>query len=211
MAEDNQIVQLKLNSRNDEEFTAVNPRIPRREKTNKCVVYVLAGTAIFSAIFLAFALVVRPRTPDLELSFVSVKNLVYTNNNVSFSSLNMTLEAELSIRNTNFGSFKFENATASVLYGGQTVGKGIIGEGLLKARDKENIKVKVDVRSYRFSDTEKLSRDIDSGILKLQSLAKFSGKVQWLQIVEKLKTASVSCSMSLNLKSHFQLQDLICS
>ncbi|KAF2313393.1 hypothetical protein GH714_010740 [Hevea brasiliensis] len=171
---------LKLNPRNDEEFAAVKPQ---QEKSSKFLVYLLAGIVILSAIFLVFALVVmRPRTPHLELSLVSVKNLVYTNNNASFPSFNMTLEAEFSIENQNFGMFKFENSTANVLYGGTTVGKAIIGKGLVRARGKEKIKVKVDVRSYRLSDTEKLSKDINSGILKLNSLAKFSGKVKFWQI-----------------------------
>ncbi|KAJ9173667.1 hypothetical protein P3X46_016780 [Hevea brasiliensis] len=212
MAEDNQAVvplaPLKFYPRSDEEF-AFKPIKPRQDKRSKCLVYVLAGIVFLSVVFLVIALVMRPRTPDLGLSLVSVKNLVYTNNNASFPSFNMTIQAEFTIDNPNFGQFVFENATASVLYRGKTVGEAKIGGGRVSAKETEKIKVKVDVRSYRLSDVDNYSKD---GILKLSSYANFSGRVQLWKIVKKRKTASINCSMSFNLTSPaFDLQDLICS
>ncbi|KAF2297890.1 hypothetical protein GH714_004823 [Hevea brasiliensis] len=189
MAEDNQAVvplaPLKFYPRSDEEF-AFKPIKPRQEKRSKCLVYVLAGIVFLSVVFLVIALVMRPRTPDLGLSL-----------------------AEFTIDNPNFGQFVFENATASVLYRGKTVGEAKIGGGRVSAKETEKIKVKVDVRSYRLSDADNFSKD---GILKLSSYANFSGRVQLWKIVKKRKTASINCSMSFNLTSPaFDLQDLICS
>lgn len=210
--EDKQIIPLapaKFNPRSDEEFAVVKPKATRQERSSKCLVYVLAGIVILSTSVLVFALVVmRARTPDVKLSLVTVKNLKYGNS--SFPSFNMTLAAELRIKNTNFGRFKFENTTSSVLYGGIVVGEGKLSKGRVEARESKRMNIMADLRSYRLSDAKNLSSDMNSGMLKLSSHAQLSGRVYLLGIVKKRRTAVMSCTMNLNLTSS-SIQDLLCS
>lgn len=210
MAEDNQIIPLaptKFKPRSDEEFAELKPIKPRQEKSSKCLVYFLILLLILSAASLVLAeIFFRPRTPELGLNSVSVKNLVYANKNQSSSPFNMTLEAEFTIDNSNFGQFEFENATVSVFYRSKTVGEEIVDEGRVGASGTEKIKVKVKIR---VSDTGNLSND---GILKLSSHAEFSGRVQLLKIAKKKRTAAIDCSMNVNLKSPaFEVRDLACT
>ncbi|EEF51259.1 late embryogenesis abundant protein At1g64065 [Ricinus communis] len=221
MVEDNQIVPLapaETNPRSDEEFAAVKPNLRLQERSSKCLVYVLAGIVILSAVILVFALVVlRPVNPNAELSFVRLKDLNYAagsggnGNNVSLPAFNMTLESELKIENSNFGEFKYDNTSARVFYGGMAVGEAILREGRVSARDTLRMNVKVEVRSHKYiyNGTD-LTSDINSGILKLNSHAKFSGRVNLLQIAKKRRSASMDCSFSLDLRSR-SIQDLVCN
>ncbi|XP_040987805.1 late embryogenesis abundant protein At1g64065-like [Juglans microcarpa x Juglans regia] len=204
----------KLYPKSDEEIATF--KAMKKERSGKCFVYVFAGIVIQCVFILVFALVtLRSRIPDAKISSIMVKNLGYNNATSSASispSFNATLVAEVTIKNTNFGRFKFENTTMSVLYGGiQNVGDTKIGHGSVKARDTQKmINLTVEVRSSRvFNHSQNLSSEIQSGMLKLSSYAKFRGSVNLLNIVKRKEIAQMNCTMILNFTSG-KFQDLRC-
>ncbi|KDP25370.1 hypothetical protein JCGZ_20526 [Jatropha curcas] len=212
MAQENQIFPLvpaKFNPRSDEEVAVIKPKTFRKEKSSKCLVYFLALIVIASTIALIFSvIVIRTRSPDAELTFVSIRNLKYSNNATS-PFFSFTLQAELSIKNPNFGPFKFENSTCSVLYKDRTVGESRLGQGRVAARETETIKVVLDVKSYRLHDNQSFDSDIKSGILKLSSRARFNGRIHLLKTIKKKRMAFLNCTMNVNLTSQ-AIQDLVC-
>lgn len=201
----------KIHQRSDEEIATF--KALRKERSGKCFVYVFAGIVILCLLTLVFALIVlRFRFPDVNLSSVAVKNLRLSNVGTassSNSSFSATLVAEVTIKNTNFGRFNFENSTMSVLYGGMNVGDIRIGRWSVKARETRKMNVAVEVRSNRLSDTKNLSSDMMSGMLKLNSYASLSGRVNLLNIIKKRKIAEMNCTMTLNLTSG-AIEDLQC-
>ncbi|KAJ4826158.1 hypothetical protein Tsubulata_037360 [Turnera subulata] len=214
MPEEDQGVQIlapaKSHPRSDEEYAPIKPKSSTPTSSSKCPVYLLAAIVLLTAIALVFSLVVlRPNTPDVELSQVIIEDLKYGNYSPN-PSLNMTLSAEIRIKNSNFGKYEFENSTASVLYEDVVVGEAKLGQGSVSARKTERMSAVVDVRSQRLSDTKNLSRDISSGMLKLSSYARLSGKVLLIKKIKKQKTAIMNCTMTLNLRSR-SVQELLCS
>ncbi|KAH7550194.1 hypothetical protein JRO89_XS13G0153100 [Xanthoceras sorbifolium] len=198
----------RIHPRSDEEsarmFVKTNPR-NHQEKSSKILVYFLALIVISSAVLLVFAsIVLRANTPRLKLRSVSVKNLVHIN-----STFNGTLVTELTLRNQNFGSFRFRNGTGEVFYGSVTVGEMKIREGRVRARATEGLKVTVDVRSNQFVEARNLSSDLNSGVLKLSSHVQLHGRVNLLNIIKRKKRPEMSCSMTLVLRSK-SIEDLVC-
>ncbi|KAG6636689.1 late embryogenesis abundant protein At1g64065-like [Carya illinoinensis] len=204
----------KLYPKSDEEIATFKEM--KKERSGKCFFYVFAGIVIQCVFILVFALItLRSRIPDVKVRSITVKNLRYNNGTSSASispSFNATLVAEVTIKNTNFGRFKFENTTMSVLYGGMNVvGDTKIGRGSVKARDTQKmINLTVEVRSNRvLTNSQNFSSEIQSGMLKLSSYAKFSGSVNLLNIVKREEIAQMNCTMILNFTSR-KFQDLRC-
>ncbi|KAF8379615.1 hypothetical protein HHK36_029056 [Tetracentron sinense] len=195
--------------RSDEESaTMAQSKELRRKRNIECYAHIAVGVVLLTIIILVFALtVMRIKTPDVKLRSVTVENLnVGTTASPSF---NMTLIAEVSVKNKNFGHFKFENSTATVSYRGMTVGEAYIAKGRAKARKTRRMNVTIDVNSDRLTGVSNLSSDINSGILTLRSQAKLSGKVHLMEMIKKRKTAEMSCTMTISLISPGIL-DLIC-
>jgi hypothetical protein len=210
MSDGNQIVPLApANSyqRSEEEYATIQQKALRQKRSGKCFFYSLALIVILSAIILVFAIIVKPRTPRVKLSSVAVEHLSYGNNPIP--SFNMTLAAEVSVKNSNFVRFKFENTSSSALYKGMVVGEAKLRSGRVGARKtRMNIVVKIGSPGS-LSEAKNLSSDINSGMLKMNSYATLKGDVRLFGIV-KNRTAVMSCGMNLNLSSR-SIQDLECS
>ncbi|XVF10505.1 hypothetical protein REPUB_Repub07fG0188800 [Reevesia pubescens] len=191
--------------RSDMEFGGIKRR---EEKSSKCLVYVLAIMVIQGTVLLIFAsIVLRARTPDFEIGSVSVSNLKYGKS--SAPSFNFTLVTEVTVENSNFGDFRFENTTGSVWFGSVVVGEMKIPMGRAQARATERLNVSVAVSSVRISDTRNLSSYISSGLLELNSHVKLSGKVNIMNIMRKRRHPEMNCFMTLNLTGH-SIQGLTC-
>lgn len=178
----------------------------RRKKRQRLFVYIAAFAVFQVVVILVFALVVmRAKSPEVEITWAGVEGL-----SVGNSSYNMTLIAQLKIKNKNFGDYKYERTAMNVSHGGVTVGEGIIWNGKAEARDTETVVVTATVNSAA------LSGDMSSRILVLESKAALRGKVHlvkmWgiqFQIMKKRKGAEMNCDMEINLTSG-AVQDLDC-
>ncbi|XP_062119578.1 late embryogenesis abundant protein At1g64065-like [Humulus lupulus] len=155
----------------------------------------------------------RVRTPSLRLRSVHVHSLNYFNDNTTNPHFDMTLVAEIAVRNKNFGHFRFDNATANVTYGGVRVGDGEIVKGRARARSTKRMNVTIEVMSSNERSVPqsmaKLSGDIRSGNLTLTSVAELRGKVTLMKVIKKKKTAHMNCTMTVNLGTK-SVRDLRC-
>lgn len=196
----------------DQEMGIVlKPKYSRQEKSSKCLVHLLSVIVIIGAALLIFSTIfLRPTTPRLRLRSVTARNLRHGGNS-STAFFNVTLGAQMTIKNSNFGEFNFENSTGSVIYKSGVVGKMKINKGEAKARETKMMNFQVDVRcNGLISNTSELSRDLSSGVLNMSSHAELSGKIHFMGFINKKRTAQMSCTMSLNLTSQL-IQDLHCT
>jgi hypothetical protein len=178
-------------------------RRPARRRTGRCFVCVLAGFVVLSFVVLVFAAtVLRVKSPDAILTSVTAKNLRYGGS--SSPSFNATLVAEMSIKNMNFGHFEFASGAANVQYGGVIVGKRKIVGGVLNAKGTMKMNITVDVTASNVSEI-----DVNSGVLELRSYARLRGRICSMKIIQKMKTAEMNCTMTINLTAA-TINDLIC-
>ncbi|KAL7214195.1 hypothetical protein ACSBR1_026588 [Camellia fascicularis] len=140
-----------------------------------------------------------------------VRSATFKTFNIATSSFNLTMNAELGVKNPNFGPYKYRNTTVEFYYGVTLVGTAIIPKskvGHLKTK-KFNVAVNLITPPSLLSDT-KLASDISFGLLPLSSQSKLSEKVKLILIMNKKKSTQMSCTMNVNIKTQ-QLQDVMCN
>ncbi|XP_027362576.1 late embryogenesis abundant protein At1g64065-like [Abrus precatorius] len=172
------------------------------KQSSKCFVYALASFVTLFAIWVIFAsIVLRVRDPNIELR--SVRLMHKFNHSVSpLPSFNVTIIAQVTITNPNFGPFYYGNTSVSMLYGISSVGACQLHGARVKAIETQEINCLVNMK---FNHTN----DIHSGMLKLRCYVKLSGEVRVLKIVKKRKTIEMGCIMKLNFTS-YSVQHLLC-
>lgn len=212
MKEENDQIVSAAPYRGDEEYAPIKPGKPsREEKSSKCIVYflLLIVLLVASALILA-SIFLHAKTPRIEIKSVTVNHLSH-GRNASSPSFNATLVAELTMKNNNFGSFKFQNGSGNFWYDIFKVGEMKIPEGLVRARETKTMKIRVQVKSYgALNEKTNLTSDINSGMVRLSSYAKLHGRVNLFKFVEKKKSPEMNCYMTVNLTSH-SVQDLVCN
>ncbi|KAK8623545.1 hypothetical protein V6N13_118428 [Hibiscus sabdariffa] len=124
-------------------------------------------------------------------------------------SFNIKLNAQVAVKNTNFGHFKFENTTISFEYGGVGVGDALVARGRSKARSTKKMNVAVELNSNNIPNNSSLQSEIESGYLALTCHSKLSGKVQLMKLIKKKKSAEMRCAMVVNLVTK-AVQDIKC-
>lgn len=172
------------------------PSQKRKKKSSKCFVFMLAFLVLLSIGILGFSLIVlRINSPLLKLETVEIKNLTTTN---------MTLVTGITIKNTNYGRFKFEDGKISTLFGNATIGSRKIGAGLVNGREKRGMNVSVHVSMMM--DGWDGSRMM---LINITILARLRGEILVLKKIRRNTTAVMNCTMNFNF-SNQQVQHLQC-
>lgn len=189
-----------------------------KRNNKKCLAYVAAFVVFQTAIILIFALtVMRIRSPKLRFgAVVTVENLNFTTgNNATTNSpfFDMKLMAQVTVKNTNFGHFRYENSTIRILYGGMQVGEAAVLKARARARQTRRFNVTVDISSGMLLMSSNYSNilrnDIGSGVLALSSEAELKGKVHLMKVIKRNKSSEMNCTMRINLGTR-AVQDLNC-
>ncbi|KAL0408125.1 UNVERIFIED_CONTAM: Late embryogenesis abundant protein [Sesamum radiatum] len=175
-----------------------------KRNNKKCLAYVAAFVVFQTAIILVFALtVMKVKSPKVRFNAMAVES--FSSNNNNSTSINMRLLAQVTIKNTNFGHFKYQNSTLSILYNGVQVGEVVVPRGRANARKTKKFNISVDVSSEGLS-----GNDMNSGVLRLSSRGKVSGKVHLMKVIKRNKSGEMKCDWSINLATR-QVDDLKCN
>ncbi|CAK9156566.1 unnamed protein product [Ilex paraguariensis] len=174
----------------------------------RCFAYVAAFVVFQTAIILVFALtVMRIKSPKVRFNAVHVESL--GSGNTTSTSFNMRLTTQFTVKNTNFGHFKYDNSTLTILYDGMPVGDAVIPKGRAKARKTQKFTVTIDISSDRLPSSGNLGNDMNTGVLMLSSQAKLKGKVELMKVMKRKKSGEMSCTMGINIGTR-AVQDLKC-
>ncbi|XP_021294079.1 late embryogenesis abundant protein At1g64065-like [Herrania umbratica] len=181
----------------------------KRKKRMKLFAYAAAFVVFQTIVILVFSLtVMRIKNPKFRVRSITVEDIAYTSTPNS-PSFNMKFNAEVAVKNTNFGHFKFDNTTISFDYSGVQVGEAFVAKGRAKARSTKKMNVTVDLNSNNILANSNLASDINSGFLTLTSHTKLSGKVHLMKLIKKKKSAQMNCTVTVNLASR-AIQDIKC-
>ncbi|GKU95182.1 hypothetical protein SLEP1_g8575 [Rubroshorea leprosula] len=177
-----------------------------KRSRKKCLLYVAAFVVFQTAIILVFALtVMRVKSPKLRFGSATVANFSTGANKLP----SFDLVTQVTVKNTNFGHFKYENNSLTILYSGVPVGEAAIMKGRARARQTKKFDIVFSVSFSSLSTNPNFSNDVNSGVLMLSSQGKLSGKVQLMKVIKKKKSAEMSCTMAINLTTR-AVQDLKC-
>ncbi|XP_010251606.1 PREDICTED: late embryogenesis abundant protein At1g64065-like [Nelumbo nucifera] len=196
-------------SSDEDEATFYSKKLRRRKyiKCCGCITALLLLPAI-AIIVLAFT-VFRVREPEIKMNSVKIDGLELVSGIISGTSINMSLTADVSVKNPNFASFRFGNASTTVYYRGTVVAEARNPPGHAKARRTLRMNVTVDVITDRLISNPNLISDISSRMLAMSTYTRIGGRVNILKIVKRHVTVKMNCTMTVNITSQ-AIQDQNC-
>ncbi|XP_062076003.1 late embryogenesis abundant protein At1g64065-like [Humulus lupulus] len=119
----------------------------KRKKRIKLAIYIATSVVFQIIVITVFGLVImKTKSPKLRLS----NNIDIQSANVGNSSspsFDISFAAQLRVKNSNFGRYKFDNTTATFTYGGASVGQVIIPKGKVGLKSTKKINVIVSLSS----------------------------------------------------------------
>lgn len=187
--------------RSDEEEVIVSSHIKLYQR--KYVMCCGCVSALFliiavTAIVLGFT-VFHVKGPRIKMNDVTIQRLEITNGTLR-SDTNVTLLADVSIKNPNVASFKYRNTTTRVYYNGNEVGQGRAPAGVAKARRTMRMNMTVDIVPGEISVVPGFMKEVASGKLTVSTYTKIQGKVKIL-MVNKNVVVELNCSVTYNFAS----------
>ncbi|KAI3458079.1 hypothetical protein Pfo_014742 [Paulownia fortunei] len=182
----------------------------RKKKRMKCLLYLFLFVVFQTGIILLFALtVMKIRTPKFRLSSASFATFEYSSAAAN-PSFNIRMNAELSVKNTNFGHYKFQDTNVFFYYNGGLVGSAFVPSSRARARSTKRFDLVVDLSSAGLQNQAQLGSDLSSGVLTINSRSRLSGKVELLKVMKKKKSTEMDCIIAINLAQRI-VGDLRCN
>ncbi|KAG6437734.1 hypothetical protein SASPL_102660 [Salvia splendens] len=159
----------------------------------KCSVFASAAVLVLATVAVILASTVfRLRGPILRIGNVTVGS--------SRLISNVTLIADVWVKNPNFASIDYGNVTTTLFYRGVAVGESRAPPGTARARRSEMISATVVIMADQIMSQPDLDADIGSGLVNVSSDTRVGGKIDWA-IFEKHVTMRMSCNVSINVTS----------
>lgn len=181
-------------------------------RRHRCLKLCGCSTALFLilavTVLILMITVLHIRDPTLSLNSVKIDGLDSLSNNTK-SNLNLTLAAEISIKNPNSASFKFDESTTGVYYDGAVVGEVRVPEGEAAARKTRKINVFVDVKVDRIVGVSRFESDFVGGNFTLSVFTSLRGVVKIGGVEKRSLVVKLDCTMSVDLRSD-DVRDLNC-
>jgi len=195
----------------DDEEAALYIKKLHRKKCIKCCGCVLALLVIqiIVVVILIFT-VFKVKDPIMSLNGVTVDKLELINGTtIPKPGSNMSLTADVSVKNPNVVSFKYPNTTTALYYRGMMIGEARGPPGKSKARRTTRMNVTVDVGMDNLISNPNLQSDMSSGILTMSSFTRVRGRVKMFNIIKKHVVVRMNCTISINITSR-AIQDQKC-
>ncbi|XP_068316527.1 late embryogenesis abundant protein At1g64065 [Pyrus communis] len=187
----------------DADEAAFHLKKVRRRKFIKCCGCITAVILIQAVVIIILAFTVfRVKEPKIKMNKVTITRLELINNNTAPKpGSNMSLIADVSVKNPNFASFKYTNTTTTLYYHGVVVGEAHGAPGHAKARRTMRMNITVDMITDRLTSDPNLRADFNSGLMTMSSYSRIPGRVKLLNIIKKHVIVKMNCTMTVNISS----------
>ncbi|XP_039043805.1 uncharacterized protein LOC120183103 [Hibiscus syriacus] len=174
----------------------------RRKKFIKCFGYIAALTTILAAVIITLIFTVfRVKDPIIEMNGIMVTNLELINGTTPKPGSNITVRADVSVKNPNIASFKYRNTTTTLYYYGKVVGDARGPAGRAKPHRTMRMNITIDVIMDRLLASPNLVADASSGTLTMSSYSRIGGRINMLNIIKRHVTVKMNCSMTVDIFS----------
>ncbi|MBA0858947.1 hypothetical protein Goshw_001974 [Gossypium schwendimanii] len=187
----------------DDGEAALQLKKVRRKKLIRCCACIAALFIILAVVIIVLIFTVfRVKDPIIKLNAVSLTNLdLIINGSIPTTGANISLIADISVKNPNIASFKYRNTTTTLYYYGTEVGDARGPGGTAKARRTIRMNITVDVMTDRVLASPNLTADLTSGTLTMITYSRIGGRVNMLNIIKKHVTVMMNCTVTVNITS----------
>ncbi|KAJ9148000.1 hypothetical protein P3X46_030099 [Hevea brasiliensis] len=191
----------------EEEALSTQLKLHQRKCIKCCGCFIAFLLILAVTVLVLFFTVFHIKDPVVRMNTLTLdlEPLLLPNGSFSFrTDANVTLLADISLKNPNFASFKFNNGTTTVLYGGTVVGEARTPSEKAKARRTIHMNVTVNMIPEKILEVASWVKDAISGSLTVSTSTVIDGKVKILNIIKKHLAVEVNCT----IKYHFLSQEI---
>ncbi|KAI3498260.1 hypothetical protein L1887_34031 [Cichorium endivia] len=158
---------------------------------------ILLAVVIVILIFTIFKI----KDPEIKMNGVTVNNLGFMNGTIPQPGTNMSLTADISVKNPNYASFRYQNTTTSLYYREVVIGEARGPPGQSKARRTTRMNITMDIMVDTLLGNPNLQSDIGKGSLGLSSYTRVGGRVKFFTFIKRHVTVTMNCTMKVNISS----------
>ncbi|KAE8683872.1 Detected protein of unknown function [Hibiscus syriacus] len=187
-------------SSNKDEAFSTEP--PSRKRT-----FLLCSGCI-AVLFLILAIIVivlsltifRILDPMIRLNSITIQSPEVSTKRILSTGVNLTLLTDVSVKNPNEATFKFDNGTMTVYYRGRVVGEGTRFQGKAKPGStlRRNVTVEIDPDNF-LTDPDFVIDIIGSKGLNISSYTRISGRINIMNIIKRNLLVKFNCSTTFRL------------
>ncbi|KAK4748629.1 hypothetical protein SAY87_015215 [Trapa incisa] len=163
-----------------------------------CAAALLLILAVVSLV-LAFT-VFRVKNPIVGMNQLTVTRLEMANGTLR-KDVNVTLLADVSIKNPNVAAFRFGNTTTTIYYGGSEVGEGRTPGGKAPARRTLRLNMTLEVVPAKLVAVPTILKEIGTGALTVESRTRVEGRVKIMNMIRKKVVVMLNCTITYNVTS----------
>ncbi|KAI3975169.1 hypothetical protein MKX01_020570 [Papaver californicum] len=214
MAEDEEIRSLsatndRFNSHENRE-NAKSLKL-RQKKYVKCSGLCTVTVLIVVAVFLTLLFTLFLKDPEIKMNKLTVVELkLIEGTTLPDPKFNVSLVADVSMKNPNAATFKYGNSTTVLYYKGNPIGEIPIPPGKAKPRHTQRMALPFELDTARLYSTPDIQSDAVSGVLEdMTSKTRVIGKMKIFGITKENIVVKMDCKMSFNLAS-LSIQDQKC-
>lgn len=131
--------------------------------------------------------------PEVRMNGVTLINGTFANGGG-----NVTLLADISVKNPNHFTFRYGNTTTIVYYHGIEIGESIAPAGKAKARRTMRLNVTMEIMAKRVVDNPKWTADLRDQDLDISSYTRMDGKVKILNLFKRKILVELNCTNTYN-------------
>ena len=201
-------------SKDFREKESEEPTSERSFELNRKNLAILAASVVLIVLIIVFSILVFSiKNPKFQLRSIAVENLNYsTSSNPSF---NMSFVAEMTVKNPNFGYFRYGITNVTFAYRGKQVGQVLVPMARIRGLDTRKINAAMALNSNNVRNDTNLGSDIRSEFLTLTAQSKMNGKVYLMSSGKRRKvngrrrSATMNCTLTINLAKKL-VQDIKC-
>ncbi|CAK9328813.1 unnamed protein product [Citrullus colocynthis] len=170
----------------------------RRRRFIKCCSFIAALLIIptIIIIILMFTLF-QIKDPIIQMNRISITKLELINDVIPKPGSNVSLIADVSVKNPNMASFKYSNTTTTLFINETVIGEARGPPGNAKARRMVRMNVSIDIVADRVLSS--LDDDVSLGKVRLRSFSRIPGKVKLFHLIGRNVVVKMNCSFMINI------------
>lgn len=163
--------------------------------------------AIFIVLLTIGLTVYKVKEPIMTMNSIALENL--SANSAASSSLNMSVIADVSVKNPNAVSYRYGSSMTSVYYHEILVGQAEAPPGVALARRTVRMNVTVDLMISQLTSNSQFVQDLVTGDVMFNTSTQVGGKVKVFGMVQHHVDVVMNCSMTVDV-SNLSLRNQSC-
>lgn len=164
-------------------------------------------TVIFIVLLTVGLTLYKVKQPIMTMNSITLENL--SSSSASSSSLNMSVIADVSVKNPNAASYRYGSSTTSVYYNKALVGQAVAPPGVAKARRTVRMNVTVDLMVSQLTNDIQFMQDLVTGDVRFNTSTQVGGRVKVFGMVRHHVDVEMNCSLTVDV-SNLTLRNQSC-